>query len=293
MQVRAHPLPLLEVVLENFCVSLANRIAYKSIKVYLSGVQYFSKIQGCTVLIKNMHRLKYLLKGIRRSQSNSFDRAPRPPVTWPMLQKICQFLTHTETPFDRDMLTAAVLLAYFGMFRVSEYTCPSTSTYDPEVHLSYQDVFIDWGRGLAFINIKMSKTDPFREGVSVRISVVGHHLCPVHALAKFMVRRGNTPGPLFSFQNGAFLTRQRIVDLLTRALPNIPYVNTHSFRRGGASALAAAGTPDHIIQVMGRWRSNAFTRYIQLSDHYITSAHRSMADIPSDSKPKKGPGSGR
>ena len=146
-QVRAPPVPLSETVLENFSVLLSHRVAHKTIKVYLSGVQVWSKLQGCYILIKHMHRLKYLLKGIRRAQGNSFDRPTRPPVTRHMLEQICTFLAHTESPWDRDMITSAVLLAFFGLLRVSEYTCPHPSTFDPSVHLSVHDVSIDWDRG--------------------------------------------------------------------------------------------------------------------------------------------------
>ena len=270
------PLPLSETVVENFCVSLASRVSYKTIKVYLSAVQFWSKMQGGGVLLKDMQRLHYVLLGIRRSQGGNFGRAIRPPVTWVMLQQICAFLVRSETPFDRDMLTAAMLLAYFGLLRVSEYTCPGPAIYDNTVHLSVSDVQVRWDRGFALITIKQSKTDPFREGVQIRISVLGHYLCPVHALVRFLFRRGPSPGPLFIFQNGAFLTRERVSDILVRALPNVPNINTHSFRRGGASALAAAGTPDHVIQVMGRWKSDAFTKYIELPDEFVRSAHGKM-----------------
>ena len=83
-------------------------------------------------------------------------------------------------------------------------------------------------------------------------------------------------GPLYLFQNSAFLTRNRVVDLLRRALPDVPNINTHSFRRGGATALASAGIPAHIIQIMGRWQSNAFIKYIEIPDDFIAEAHRSM-----------------
>ena len=133
----------------------------------------------------------------------------------------------------------------------------------------------------------MSKTDPFREGVRIKITVLDHYLCPVHALANYMVRRGNGPGPFFIFQNGAFLTRGRIVDLLHRALPDVLNINTHSFRRGGATALAAAGMPAHIIMIMGRWKSDAFAKYIEIPDDYIANAHHSMIKLWKDAKKKE------
>ena len=51
----------------------------------------------------------------------------------------------------------------------------------------------------------------------------------------------------------------------TRLGFNHEFFSTHSLRIGGASALAAAGVPDYIIQTMGRWKSLAFLMYIRLA----------------------------
>lgn len=271
-----NPLPLSEVILENFSASLQSRVAYKTIKVYLCGVQFWAKLHCCPVLMVDMHRLHYLLQGIRRVQGDKFKKLPRPPVTWELLQRICAFITSSEVPFNRDLYLAAVLLAFFGLLRVSEYTAPSSSRYDSSVCLCVQDVSICWPRGVALVKIKQSKTDPFRVGMTVRVGVIRHSLCPVLALDRYLVRRGPRPGPLFRFQNGRFLTRANVRALLKRCLPDVPHVNTHSFRRGGASALAAAGTPAHIIQVLGRWRSNAFTIYLDFPDSFVAAANFGM-----------------
>ena len=271
------PLPLSENVLENFCVSLCHRISHKSIKVYLCGVQYLSKINGFRSLIEHMLRLDYVIKAIRRFQGNKFNRPARPPVTWQMLCDICAFLAGTEQPFNRDMLISAVLLAFFGLLRVSEYTTPSASFFDEDTHLSPADVTFNWKRRVALIRIKKSKTDPFRQGVTIRVGILDHYLCPVHALLRYLVRRGPAPGPLFIFQDGTFLTRAKVLNVLTSSLPHVPHVNTHSFRRGGASALADANTPSHVIQIMGRWKSNAYMEYILLTDEFLISAQLSMS----------------
>ena len=275
-QVLVSPLPLSENIIENFCVSLYARVSHKAIKVYLCGVQFWSKMNGCSVLIKNMPRLEYVTKAIRRAQGGRFTRPERPPITWHMLRRICAFLSHTESSFDRDMLTAAVLLAYFGLLRVSEYTSPSSVSFDGSSHLAVSDVVVNWERRVALVTIKMSKTDPFRAGVTVRVGVLSHYLCPVHALVRYLIRRGSSPGPLFLFKNGAYLTRAHVLDLLVRSLPDVPNVNTRSFRRGGASALAAANTPSHVIQILGRWRSNAYAQYIPLDDEFLVQANRNM-----------------
>ena len=55
------------------------------------------------------------------------------------------------------------------------------------------------------------------------------------------------------------------------------------FAGGGASALAAAGTPDHVIQLMGRWKSNAYKDYIELDDAFVVNVNKAMVG----KKPKK------
>ena len=103
-----------------------------------------------------------------------------------------------------------------------------------------------------------------------------HNLCPVRALANYLTFRGLQTGPLFIFRNGMFLTRARVLDMLTCALPDVPFVNTHSFRRGGASALASAGTSEELIQILGRWKSKAYRDYITYSDDFIATAQQRM-----------------
>ncbi len=54
--------------------------------------------------------------------------------------------------------------------------------------------------------------------------------------------------------------------------------SSHSLRIGGASALAAAGAPDYIIQLMGRWKSTAFLKYIRLATATNKRAISSLTD---------------
>ena len=56
-------------------------------------------------------------------------------------------------------------------------------------------------------------------------------------------------------------------------------INTHSFRAGGATNLANLGVPDYVIQIMGRWRSDAYKRYLHFSDSYIRQLHVRMATL--------------
>ena len=52
---------------------------------------------------------------------------------------------------------------------------------------------------------------------------------------------------------------------MTLAGFNASLFSGHSFRRGAASAAADAGLTEYEIQLLGRWRSDAYKLYIESS----------------------------
>ena len=170
-------------------------------------------------------------------------------------------------------------MAFFGLLRVSEYTCPTVSRFDPERHLSVADVTIVPSSRLAHVCIKASKTDPFRVGAVVRLGYTGTSICPVSALIAYLQSRAPVRGPLFVFENGRFLTRRHISTVIRGALGQHVSADTHSLRIGGASALAALHTPAYVIQTLGRWRSDAYRDYLRLPDDYILGRAVALATL--------------
>ena len=81
---------------------------------------------------------------------------------------------------------------------------------------------------------------------------------------------------MFAYHDGTYLTRARLAAVIKRALPGEVTLNTHSFRIGGATAACAAGLSDATIKELGRWRSDAYKRYIALPDRFISQAQMSM-----------------
>lgn len=252
-------------------------MSYKTIKVYLAGLQYWSIQRGSEVRISNMIQLFYILRGIKRKLGSSRSRPRRLPITPAQLRLLVAHVVYTrKIPHDRCMLVAAILSAYYGLLRVSEYTCPSSHTFDKEVNLLINDVKID--KGVASIFIKTSKTDPFKVGCTIRLGTTGNIMCPVKALHEYIRLRGRRQGPLFIFSNGAFLTRSDIVKLLRDGLPASVNINTHSFRIGGASAAASAGLPEATIKILGRWSSDAYKRYVHFSDNSVIEWSKKISD---------------
>ena len=81
-----------------------------------------------------------------------------------------------------------------GFLRMGEAVVPSDTEFNPMVHLTYQDVQAEstsqpkWLR----VQIKASKTDPFRIGVTIYVGATGKWLCSVAAVLQYLVQRGSS-----------------------------------------------------------------------------------------------------
>jgi len=196
--------------------------------------------------------LRYVLRGIRRIQGNTLRRPLRNPIT------IAHILLGLDLDFSLlhlSLLTTRQYgTAFFGLLRVSEFTCPGY-TFDASSHLSREDVSFNRNHSILYIKVKASKTDPFCESVIIRLAAIrDHKLCPVAAMHSYLDFRSSQSGLLFIFilSNGHNLTRRFVAAFLDLALPGTPNINTHSFRIGGASAALSAGDSDALIRIMGR-----------------------------------------
>ena len=133
--------PLQPAVVELYVVVLARRVRYSTIKAYLTALKIFNTIYGFDSEGCFSDQLHYILRGIRRSQTESLPTRPhRIPMTPAHLRLLFQFVTEAFSPTDALCYRAAFSLAFFGLLRVSKFTCPTSHTFDPRIHLSLHDI---------------------------------------------------------------------------------------------------------------------------------------------------------
>ena len=106
-------------------------------------------------------------------------------------------------------------------------------------------------------------------------------LCPVAAVLSYAAARGSHQGPFFVTSNARPLTKQEFINEIRRVLarlglPDNEYAG-HSFRIGAATSAALAGIKDSTIQLLGRWQSAAFLRYIRTPHEQLASISTSLA----------------
>lgn len=232
--------------------------------------------------ISCMPKFEHVLRGIKKEQSKKKGGSkPRLPMTPDILLKLRSVWEQEPGNYDHIMLWAACCTCYFGFLRSGEICSPSDKDYDSSTHLSFADIAVDShdDPSTIAITIKASKTDPYRQGVTVYLGATGSKLCPVKALLAFISVRGDATGPLFQFANKQVLTRERFVthvrSALSKAGLNPDVYAGHSFRIGAATVAHENGIEDSTIMTLGRWKSNAYQRYIRIPQEHLAriSAH--------------------
>jgi hypothetical protein len=169
---------------------------------------------------------------------------------------------------------AAIKLAWAGFLRCGEFTAPNGAKFNPAVHLSRSSLqflpSFDHPTHMS-LSLPSSKTDPFRSGVSILIARAPAEAaltCPVLAMQRYLRQWPDTNplAPLFRDATGKALTRAPFISLLKARLAHLnldqSLYSGHSFRRGAATSAATVGYNNYEIQLLGRWRSDAYKLYI-------------------------------
>ena len=277
--------PITENILCYFVSALSNdSLKHQSIKCYLSGIHHaqIALGHGDPFASQSMPRLEYVLKGIKRRKEKNAQSKPRLPITVDLLQKMFKVWEDANDP-DAVMLPAACCLGFFGFLRAAEFMTPSSAAYDPGCHLSLANVALDSHSAPTTIRIaiKQSKTDPYRKGVHIFIGQSFTDICPVQRMIAYLATRGPSQGPLFMHKDGQPLSRSSLVkkvrSALTQAGMDASIYSGHSFRIGAASTAAAKGVEDALIQILGRWQSTAYLRYVKLPREQLASIAQVLA----------------
>lgn len=260
------PLPPSEGVLCLFVVFLAQQgLAHQTITAYLSGVRNLEIARGGHPIDRDgMPRLQLVLRGIARTPSDRPQRPQRLPITGTIMHQLRRVWSGQD--FESRLMWAATCVGYFGFLRAGEFTMVDP-TAPPSITL--EDVAVDSRTAPSALRLflRRAKTDPFGKGVEIFLGSSGTEVCAVAALLSYMSVRPPARGHLFVWEDGRPLSRPVFVTRLRRGLElaglEVGRYSGHSLRIGAATSAAAAGVPDHLIKMLGRWQSDAYQLYVR------------------------------
>ena len=235
-----------------------------TISTYVSEIRYCAKLLGYPDPGSDF-LVTLSLSGLAKL-SGPLDA--RLPITIPILGKLVAsvnsvFFSH----YDQYMVKAMLTLAFFAFLRVGEFTVVSKNQIPTitasAVHMNQSD--LHHGMSLTFSAYKHSKgTRPFILQIPRQKF---DSLCPVLHLANYLAIRVDTPGALFVHADGNPVRKETFRTYLNTLLkcnsldPSL--YKGHSFRIGAASWAAENGYSDSQIRLLGRWKSDAFKKYIR------------------------------
>lgn len=259
----------------SWVASLASRVQPKTIKAYLTHVRSLHVDSDIPFTACESPVVGRLIRGIKVYHGEK-DRKPVQPITLPVLTALLEQLKPGVVAGHTDIY-AACCVAYGGLLRSGEFTAgkgKNTNLGITRQHIQFLPNFEHPTH--IILTLPASKTDPFRKGVTITIAAApGKPTCPVAALKRLYTEfpdRAPTSS-LFENPDGKPLSYSHFVASIRTALEsaglNPKLYAGHSFRRGAASAAAAAGYSDYEIQLLGRWRSDAYKLYIETNPQRI------------------------
>lgn len=285
------PTPERQLVLFAAYRRAVDKVLVDTIRSDMSAILHWNVIQGYSFRTKEMAVLQKCYSGMLRTGGASTPDS-RLPATISFLKQAKRFFNMKK--YDHVVVFTSFVVAVFGMLRLGEFTIRDQSLI-PVKFLKCKNVkFIRKQRSkVAFVNLFLpwSKGDRYGKGVDIVLGSVEGWLCPVKFL-RFMLKmrwdlarkKGfeclalSADAPLFMLSDGSILWRKHVTDCLKNCARKLDLDESrftgHSFRIGGATSLARRGVPDHIIKMLGRWKSKAFRVYCRYNKVGLAQAAR-------------------
>ena len=243
------------------------KFAPRSISTYLSAIGFIHKMQGFDDPTSAFLVSKLVAGAYRLNHKPDI----RFPITVPILNRLVNSLEWiTSSIYDKCLLRAMFLLAFNAFARIGEITVKDNTS-----------------KVLQLCDVSISSVNSAPSSVSVTFRYFKHNLSSnpytitfghgptissgVQSLFEYIQMRGQYSGPLFCLANRKPVTRLIFDRHLHRALSFCKLDSTtykgHSFRIGAATLAAQNNISDAQIRGMGRWSSNAFRKYIRISNY--------------------------
>ena len=257
-------------------------LAFATIKAYLQSIKYVHKRALLPDPITGAKALEMAVRGAKRllaSAKGAPKRKPKIPVTIALLEGL---RSHFDLDVHEERVRWAILVCgVFGLMRLGELLGSNALRWSHVSWISADHIQL---------TLPASKTDPYRLGVAINFFGTDSVACPVAALTDLFERWPKQlprDGSMFAMMNGKSLERKEFSSMLQARIDKLEEkwrvglsgqrFSGHSLRRGGATSLALRGVSDAMIQVLGRWQSDAYKRYIMQPMATIRDAMRKMA----------------
>lgn len=263
----AIPFPITPAMLALFVAYLYNkRYAPSTVNTYVSALGYLHKLSGVADPTKVFY-INQMLKGYVKLGSRLDTRLP---ITLPLLHRLIDIAHQfSVSQYEIALFQAMCATAFHAFLRVGEMTATRNGGAESNLSLTQLTKMVDSSGKVVSLKITfLSYKHNYNQRPFSVIVTKQFQFCPVDILLVYLSKRGIQPGFLFVLSNRKPVPRNYFAKQLAIALKlcnlSSDVYKGHSFRIGAASHAADRGMSDAQIRSLGRWKSNAFLKYIRL-----------------------------
>ena len=229
---------------------------------YVSALGYCHRLAGFSDPTKVFWVVE-MLKGYGKLGTRIDTRLP---ITLPILHRIIQAVhSLSSSRYRAYLLSAMFTTAFFAFLRIGEITAGARSA--SFIQLGQVTRMLDSSSSTVGFKIKFNDFKHSYNRPSVHTLSRRSDICPVQYLVDYISFRGLSDGPLFCTIDGLPIQRKLFDKILASVLHHCGLDSTkykgHSFRTGAATFAAESGFSDAQIRALGRWKSDAFKKYIR------------------------------
>ena len=264
-----HCFPISASVLALFIAYLYDKqYASSTVDTYVSALGYSHKLAG----VEDSTNVFFIVQILKGYGKKGFQLDSSLSVTLPILERILS-IAHRVTSFHYDayLFGAMCVVAFYVFLRVGEMTVNGRKVSN--FPLQFQQVTRLCNRSHIVKEIKIYFRDYKHNYKEHPFSVIIHRqtegYCHVTSLLEYLNHCSHAHGPLFKLQSGEPVPRSTFSYYLSLAIKECGLdpacYKGHSFRIGAAFHAAALGFTDAQIRMFGRWKLNAFHKYIRVN----------------------------
>ena len=260
-------LPISPPVLALFIAYLFDKLyAPSTVRTYVSALGYSHKL----LTFPDPTKVFYICQMLKGYHKIGFRLDTRLPITLPILNRLLSATSELQgSHYQIIQFKAMCSLAFYAFLRLGEITVVPKRGSNLPLQLYQLTKLLNPAGDIVsykvtFGNFKHRYNErPFSIIVSRQ-----QNSCPVTLLTSYLTLRGIGPGPLFMTVDGSPVSRAWFSNQLSLAIQLCGLAPSrykgHSFRIGAASHAAEQGFSDAQIRLLGRWKSNAFHKYIRV-----------------------------
>lgn len=205
----------------------------------------------------------FLVVSLLRSTRRVVTVDSRAPVSRELLRRMIQRLyVEKGMCFEFVLFRAVFSVAFYGFCRIGELVVSGTADH----RLRRRDVTLREREVEVVFRTYKHATSASRIVLQQNTGVC----CPVRAVKEYLmlrpVQEGDAESPFFLSESGGDVRREHVVSRLKRLAHTLQAegrFDGHSFRIGATCHAAAQGRSAAELQSLGRWKSNAYLRYLR------------------------------